>query len=82
MPKDIRIHFIEHINNQLFLFLRERAIADDMQESSSMHVHGMRGLIALQHNRTYMIDLPDNYRIIIPRFIRLIKGVDHVPNLP
>lgn len=56
--------------------------ADDMQESSSVHVHGMRGLIALQHNRTDMIELPDGCRIIIPRFIRLIKGVDHLPDLP
>lgn len=82
MPKDIRIHFVEHINDQLFLFLLERAIADDMQESSSVHVHGMRGLIALQHNRTDMIELPDGCRIIIPRFIRLIKGVDYLSDLP
>lgn len=82
MPKDIRIHFIEHINNQMFLFLRERAIADDMQESSSMHVHGMRGLIALQHNRTYMIELVSVCQVFVLWIVCLVKGVDHVPNLP
>ena len=56
MTEDIRVHLMEHIEDELLVLWRGTAVANDMDDRLAVDVHGMRGLVSSLEGQSYAVD--------------------------